>query len=111
MGYPVPWDWISDNIKRGQDYLLQNTTLGIPALVQTEGTDMIIALDQEALRLIATRLTWILDRQCYDLQFSYWLWKLVESRGKWPRATKSYKVQNLKGHIIAGPEDGRSHRP
>jgi beta-glucosidase len=38
VGYPVPWDWISDNIKRGQDYLLQNTTLGIPALVQTEGT-------------------------------------------------------------------------
>ncbi|KAJ5343246.1 uncharacterized protein N7506_003070 [Penicillium brevicompactum] len=37
VGYPVAWDWISDNIKRGQDYLLQNTTLGIPAIVQTEG--------------------------------------------------------------------------
>ncbi|KAJ5191759.1 uncharacterized protein N7498_010744 [Penicillium cinerascens] len=37
VGYPIPWDWLSDNIKRGQDYLLQNTTLGIPALVQTEG--------------------------------------------------------------------------
>lgn len=37
MGYPVAWDWISDNIKRAQDYLMQNTTLGIPALVQTEG--------------------------------------------------------------------------
>lgn len=34
----MAWDWIADNIKRGQDYLLQNTTLGIPALVQTEGT-------------------------------------------------------------------------
>jgi beta-glucosidase len=37
VGYPVAWDWIADNIKRAQDYLLQNTTLGIPALVQTEG--------------------------------------------------------------------------
>ncbi|CAG8920339.1 unnamed protein product [Penicillium salamii] len=37
VGYPVAWDWIADNIKRGQDYLLQNTTLGIPAIVQTEG--------------------------------------------------------------------------
>jgi beta-glucosidase len=30
--------WLTENIKRGQDYLLQNTRLGIPALVQTEGT-------------------------------------------------------------------------
>lgn len=37
VGYPVPWDWISTNVKRAQDYLLQNTTLGIPAIVQTEG--------------------------------------------------------------------------
>ncbi|PWY85838.1 beta-glucosidase [Aspergillus sclerotioniger CBS 115572] len=37
VGYAVPWDWLSTNIKRAQDYLLQNTTLGIPALVQTEG--------------------------------------------------------------------------
>ncbi|KAJ5794652.1 Glycoside hydrolase superfamily [Penicillium paradoxum] len=37
VGYPVAWDWISDNIKRAQDYLVHNTTLGIPAIVQTEG--------------------------------------------------------------------------
>jgi hypothetical protein len=37
VGYPVAWDWIADNIKRGQDYLVHNTTLGIPAIVQTEG--------------------------------------------------------------------------
>ncbi|OQE21531.1 hypothetical protein PENFLA_c014G06500 [Penicillium flavigenum] len=37
VGYPVSWDWISDNIKKAQDYLIHNTTLGIPALVQTEG--------------------------------------------------------------------------
>lgn len=37
VGHPVPWDYIADNVKRAQDYLQQNTTLGIPALVQTEG--------------------------------------------------------------------------
>ncbi|PWY79124.1 beta-glucosidase [Aspergillus heteromorphus CBS 117.55] len=37
VGYAVPWDWLATNIKRAQDYLIQNTTLGIPALVQTEG--------------------------------------------------------------------------
>ncbi|OGM50192.1 beta-glucosidase [Aspergillus bombycis] len=36
VGYPVPWDFIADNVKRAQDYILQNTTLGIPAIVQTE---------------------------------------------------------------------------
>ncbi|PKX96955.1 putative beta-glucosidase [Aspergillus novofumigatus IBT 16806] len=37
VGYPVSWDWIATNVKRAQDYLMQNTTLGIPAIVQTEG--------------------------------------------------------------------------
>lgn len=37
VGYPVSWDWIATNVKRAQDYLVHNTTLGIPALVQTEG--------------------------------------------------------------------------
>ncbi|KAJ5165013.1 Glycoside hydrolase superfamily [Penicillium coprophilum] len=36
-GQAVPWDWLSENIKRAQDYLVQNTTLGIPAIVQSEG--------------------------------------------------------------------------
>ena len=37
VGYPVPQQWVADGVKIGQDYLLHNTTLGIPALVQTEG--------------------------------------------------------------------------
>ena len=37
VGYPVPQQWIRQGVKRAQDYLMQNTTLGIPALVQTEG--------------------------------------------------------------------------
>lgn len=37
VGYPVPQSWISAGVKRAQEYLMQNTTLGIPALVQSEG--------------------------------------------------------------------------
>jgi hypothetical protein len=37
VGYPVPWDWLATNIKKAQDYIKENTTLGIPAIVQTEG--------------------------------------------------------------------------
>ncbi|KAF1836881.1 glycoside hydrolase [Decorospora gaudefroyi] len=36
VGYPILPDWISNGIKIGQDYLMHNTTLAIPALVQTE---------------------------------------------------------------------------
>ena len=37
VGYPVPQQWINDGVKTAQDYLMHNTTLGIPALVQSEG--------------------------------------------------------------------------
>ncbi|KAK3722001.1 hypothetical protein LTR37_002817 [Vermiconidia calcicola] len=37
VGYPISWEWLADNIKRGQDYAVNETRLGIPALVQTEG--------------------------------------------------------------------------
>ncbi|KAI8934991.1 hypothetical protein NX059_008657 [Plenodomus lindquistii] len=37
VGYAMPPEWISAGIKIGQDYLVHNTTLGIPALTQTEG--------------------------------------------------------------------------
>lgn len=37
VGYPVEQQWIASGIKRAQDYIMHNTTLGIPALVQTEG--------------------------------------------------------------------------
>ncbi|THH32786.1 hypothetical protein EUX98_g1411 [Antrodiella citrinella] len=36
-GYLAPWDKIVYAITVGQKYLMENTTLGIPALVQTEG--------------------------------------------------------------------------
>jgi beta-glucosidase len=37
VGYPSPQEWISNGIRIGQDYLVHNTTLGIPAFVQSEG--------------------------------------------------------------------------
>lgn len=37
VGYAIPPEWISGGIKKAQDYLMHNTTLGIPALTQTEG--------------------------------------------------------------------------
>lgn len=37
VGYPVQQQWIAENVKKAQDYLLKNTTLGIPAFVQSEG--------------------------------------------------------------------------
>jgi beta-glucosidase len=37
VGVSVGWEMLSSGIKLGQDYLTQNTTLGIPAWVQSEG--------------------------------------------------------------------------
>lgn len=37
VGYPISWDWLAENIQRGQDYAVNETRLGIPPLVQTEG--------------------------------------------------------------------------
>lgn len=37
VGVPVEQQWIAENIKVAQDYLVHNTTLGIPAFTQTEG--------------------------------------------------------------------------
>lgn len=37
VGYPISWDWLAENIKIGQDYAVNETRLGIPPIVQTEG--------------------------------------------------------------------------
>lgn len=37
VGVSVSWELLSRGIRLGQDYLMQNTTLGIPAWVQSEG--------------------------------------------------------------------------
>lgn len=39
VGYPVEWEWIARETLRAQKYLVEETRLGIPALVQTEGKD------------------------------------------------------------------------
>ena len=36
-GYLAPWEKIAYGINIGQKYLMENTTLGIPAMFQTEG--------------------------------------------------------------------------
>jgi beta-glucosidase len=37
-GYLVPWEKFVFAVNVGQKYLMENTTLGIPALIQSEGT-------------------------------------------------------------------------
>ena len=36
-GYLTPWDKFVFGVTVGQRYLMENTTLGIPALIQSEG--------------------------------------------------------------------------
>ena len=36
-GYLAPWDKLVYGIEIGQRYLMENTTLGIPTLIQSEG--------------------------------------------------------------------------
>lgn len=36
VGVPISWEMLSDNVKIAQDYVMQNTTLGIPPWVQSE---------------------------------------------------------------------------
>ena len=36
-GYPTPWEKFVFAVEVGQRYLMENTTLGIPALIQSEG--------------------------------------------------------------------------
>ncbi|KAH8680073.1 glycoside hydrolase superfamily [Tricladium varicosporioides] len=37
VGRVMPSDWLASNVKIAQDYLVHNTSLGIPALIQSEG--------------------------------------------------------------------------
>lgn len=37
VGHPIPQDWLANGIHQGQQYLVENTSLGIPAFVQSEG--------------------------------------------------------------------------
>lgn len=36
-GYQTPWEKLVYAVTVGQKYLMENTTLGIPALIQSEG--------------------------------------------------------------------------
>jgi beta-glucosidase len=52
VGHDIPSNWLSNGIKVAQDYLVHNTTLGISALVETEGD------------------TWLAGWKRHDIQFS-----------------------------------------
>lgn len=43
-GYQTPWDKFVYGVTVGQRYLMENTTLGIPALVQSEGNFAFLGL-------------------------------------------------------------------
>lgn len=46
-GYLVPYDKFVFGVTVGQKYLMENTTLGIPALIQSEGK-LAVELDKLA---------------------------------------------------------------
>lgn len=41
-GYAVPYDKFIFGVTVGQRYLMENTTLGIPALIQSEGSSFLL---------------------------------------------------------------------
>lgn len=43
-GYLMPWDKLAYAIDVGQHYLMENTTLGIPALIQSEGSFLLLVV-------------------------------------------------------------------
>jgi beta-glucosidase len=69
VGVAVPNAWISEHIKAAQDYIQNETYLGIPAFVQTEGLHGFLArmllgvADAEALLTVT-------GRQCHHLQLA-----------------------------------------
>lgn len=44
-GYLTPWDKLVFGIEVGQRYLMENTTLGIPAIFQSEGETSVIDIN------------------------------------------------------------------
>ena len=50
-GYLTPWDKFVFGVEVGQRYLMENTTLGIPALVQSEGLCYLINVCSDELML------------------------------------------------------------
>ena len=78
VGQPIPWDWLATNIKRAQDYLVENTTLGIPAFVQTECAYFLSVFGCE-LTVIQSDSRFS-DWQRDYLQLADWLWMLLQQR-------------------------------
>ncbi len=43
-GYLMPWDRFVYGVEVGQRYLMENTTLGMPALIQSEGQYLLLPI-------------------------------------------------------------------
>jgi len=43
VGIAISQEWLAENIRRAQEYMLNSTYLGIPAFVQTEGIHGLLA--------------------------------------------------------------------
>lgn len=59
VGVAVPNEWISENIRKAQEYMVNKTYLGIPAFVQTEAIHGFLAC-KSCLRLSVSRATAII---------------------------------------------------
>lgn len=71
---------MADHIRYGQDYLLKNTTLGIPALVQTEGIHGLLAVNATIFNSpIAHGSSW--NRKVYIYIYIYSLFSAIVSKG------------------------------
>lgn len=58
VGVPVPNEWLLKHIKTAQDYIQNDTYLGIPAFVQTEGIHGLLA------REFTPEVNKVLSRPC-----------------------------------------------
>lgn len=93
VGYPSPASWIVENIKRAQDYLVNETRLGIPAIVQSEGMSI------QSLRFITTpdliekyRNPRLLVTECNHLQLANRICLCVESHCMILSSSKAFSL-------------------
>lgn len=58
VDYLAPWEKVVYAITIGQQYLMENTTLGIPAIFQSEGEIFLHAEHFDRFRM-STRSSWV----------------------------------------------------
>ena len=71
-GYLMPWDKFVFGVNVGQKYLMENTTLGIPALIQSEGWYLSRIYGVWRILICLLRFAWIYQQR-NNLAISYWI--------------------------------------